>query len=412
MKNIIKLLRSQFTKFNIDGYIIPKNDEYFSEYSSEDRLKEISNFSGSAGYAVILDNKKYLFVDGRYTIQAKQQSGDHFNTKQIHKFLPKDILKNIRLGFDPNLFTNRSLNRNFGSSIGLISIENNLIDEIYQSKKQKRKIFYSLKNKFVGESHQSKINKICKILKKKKVDYLFISSPENVAWLMNIRGHDNPNSPIPNCRLLVKKNKKIYLISEEIVTSKIIRDKKFNKKQIINPKKFKNLIKKLNGSKFIIDSLSCSVFNEKIISSDFKIKEKEDPCYKLKSIKNSIEINNTVNAHIKDGLALTRFLYWIKNINKKKITEIDAKDKLEKFRKLSKDYLFPSFDTIAGAGPNGAIIHYRVSDKSNKCINKNDILLSFLVVFSSRDYLPLLILSHCLYLAILFHLTSPNFRRI
>jgi Xaa-Pro aminopeptidase len=131
----------------------------------------------------------------------------------------------------------------------------------------------------------------------------------------------------------------------------------------------------LNGSKFIIDSLSCSVFNEKIISSDFKIKEKEDPCYKLKSIKNSIEINNTVNAHIKDGLALTRFLYWIKNINKKKITEIDAKDKLEKFRKLSKDYLFPSFDTIAGAGPNGAIIHYRVSDKSNKCINKNDIFL-------------------------------------
>ncbi|MDB9832093.1 aminopeptidase P family protein, partial [Candidatus Pelagibacter sp.] len=204
---------------------------------------------------------------------------------------------------------------------------------------------------------------------------LFISSPENVAWLMNIRGYDNPTSPIPNCRLLINKYKKIFLIVEEKIASKIIKDKKFKKKQIINPKKFEDLIKKLYGKKFIIDALSCSVLQEKFIKTNFKIIGTEDPCYKLKSIKNATEINNTVNAHIEDGLALTKFIYWIKNVNKKKITEIEAKNKLQKFRKLNKNYLFPSFDTIAGTGSNGAIVHYRVSTKSNKIINKNDLFL-------------------------------------
>ena len=165
------------------------------------------------------------------------------------------------------------------------------------------------------------------------------------------------------------------MITEKQILIKLIKEKKIKEDQIINPREFENLIKNLNGNHFIIDSLSCSIFNEKIIRSKFKIKDKEDPCYKLKAIKNSTEINNTIKAHIEDGLALTKFIYWIKNINKKKITEIDAKNKLQKFRKLNKNYLFPSFDTIAGTGSNGAIVHYRVSKKSNKVINKNDLFL-------------------------------------
>ncbi len=192
---------------------------------------------------------------------------------------------------------------------------------------------------------------------------------------MNIRGYDNPNSPIPNCRLIIGKNKKIFLIANKTKALKIIKEKKLDSKQIINPTKFQNLIKELKGDKFIIDNLSCSIFNESIIKSKFKIINKTDPCYKLKSIKNPIEIKNMINAHIEDGLALTKFIFWIKNINKKKITEIDAKNKLEKFRKLNKNYLFPSFDTIAGTGSNGAIVHYRVSKKSNKIIKKSDLFL-------------------------------------
>jgi len=371
----IKKLREKFKKNNIDGYIIPKNDEFFSEHAVIDRLKIISNFSGSAGIGIVLKKKNYLFVDGRYTIQAQQQSGKQFKTIESHKFIPKDIIKNLRLGFDPSLFTQKNLNSYFGNSLELKSIKNNLIDEIYQEKKLKRKKFYSLKNKSVGEDYKTKIKKILKVLKLKKADYLFVSAPENVAWLMNIRGHDNPNSPIPNCRLLVGKNKELFLITEERIASNIINEKKLKKNQVINPKKFQNLIEKLDGNRFIIDSLSCSIQNKNIIQLNFDIIEETDPCYQLKAIKNSIEIRNTINAHIEDGLALTKFIHWIKNVNNKKIKEIDAKNKLEKFRRLNKNYLFPSFETIAGAGSNGAIVHYRVSKKSNKSINKNDLFL-------------------------------------
>jgi Xaa-Pro aminopeptidase len=371
----INILKKKFRKYKIDGYIIPKNDEFFSEYAVKDRLKTISNFSGSAGLGIVLKKTNYLFVDGRYTIQAKQQSGNNFKIIKIHKLLPKNVIKNLKLGFDPSLFTKKALNLNFGNSSKLIPIRNNLVDEIHKSRAPKRKPFYSLDKKFVGESHKSKMNKICNILKLQKADYLFISSPENVAWLMNIRGYDSPTSPIPNSRLLINKNKKIFLIVNKKIASKIIKEKKFTINQIINPKKFEELIEKLDGKKFIIDALSCSVLNEKIIKSNFRIIDEVDPCYKLKSIKNSTEIKNTINAHIEDGLALTRFIYWIKNINKNRITEIEAKNKLQKFRKLNNNYLYPSFDTIAGAGSNGAIVHYRASKKSNKTINKKDLFL-------------------------------------
>ena len=371
----IKLLKSKFIQNRIDGYVVPKNDEFFSEFAVKDRLKIISNFNGSAGLAIVLKKKNYLFVDGRYTIQAQQQSGKQFKIVEIHKFLPRNIIKNLTLGFDPSLFTKKQINAYFGNLITLKPINKNLIDEIYQEKIYKTKPFFSLEDKIIGESYKSKINKISNILKSNKVDYLFASAPENVAWVLNIRGSDNPNSPMPNCRLIIGKDKKLFLITQKQKALKIIKDKKLGKDQIINPEKFENLIKKLKGNKFIVDPLSCSIYNENIIKSKFKIIIKDDPCYKLKSIKNSSEIKHMINAHIEDGLALTKFIFWIKNINKKKITEIDAQNKLEKFRKLNKNYLFPSFNTIAGTGSNGAIVHYRALKKSNKTIKKNDLFL-------------------------------------
>mgnify|MGYP003387939537 CR=1 FL=1 len=371
----IALLRKKFRKLNIDGYIIPKNDEFFSEYAVKDRLKIISNFSGSAGLAIILKKKNYLFVDGRYTIQAEQQSGKQFKIIEISKFLPHKIIKYLTLGFDPSLFTKKQLNIYFGNSLNLVSININLVDQIYKNKITKTKPFFSLNNNVVGENYKSKINRIINILKIKKADYLFISAPENVAWVLNIRGSDQPNSPIPNCRLLIGKNKKIFLIAKKEKVVKIIKDKKLISKQIIIPEKFNNLIKKLNGNKFIIDSQSCSILNEAIIKTKFKIINRDDPCYKFKSIKTSSEIKHMINAHIEDGLALTKFIFWIKNINTKKINEIDAQNKLEKFRKLNKNYLFPSFNTIAGTGSNAAIVHYRASKKSKKNIKKKDIFL-------------------------------------
>ena len=374
IKNKIKVLKEKFKKFEIDGYIVPKNDEYFSEYAKNDRLRNISNFSGSAGIAVILRKQNYLFIDGRYTIQAQQESGRNFNIIEIHKRLPHTIIKNYNLGYDPKLFTSKNI-KNYFSNNNLIPINDNLIDQIFKFKEKKTKPFYSLEKNITGETHQSKILKITNFLKSNNTDYLFVSAPENIAWLLNIRGYDNPNSPIPNARLIIDRNKKLFLITKKNNTKKIIKEKKINKNQIIDIKDISKLINNLKGKKFIIDNKTCSIFHEDIIKSKFKILDKDDPIYKLKSIKNSHEINHMIEAHKKDGLALTRFIYWIKNINRKTITEVEAQNKLEKFRKLSKDYLTPSFNTIAGSGSNGAIVHYRATTKATKKINKQDLFL-------------------------------------
>jgi len=373
--NRIKILREKFKKFEIDGYIVPKNDEFFSEYAENDRLKNISNFTGSAGLAIILKKNNYLFVDGRYTIQAQNESGKNFKIIEIHKKLPHNIIKKCKLGFDPLLFTSNKLKRYFSNNIKLVSINENLIDKIYKNKNKKAKPFFSLSKNIVGESYQSKIKKVINFLKKNKADYLFVSAPENVAWLLNIRGSDNPTSPIPNSRLIIGKNKQLLLIAKKGCVQKIINQKKIKRDQIIDFDQLKESINKLKGTNFIIDHHSCSIFAERVIKSKFKILDIKDPIYKLKSIKNSSEIKHMIEAHKKDGLALTRFIYWIKNINKKRLSEVDAQIKLEKFRKMNKDYLFPSFNTIAGAGSNGAIVHYRATKLNTKNINKNDIFL-------------------------------------
>jgi len=374
IKNKIKILREKFKKFGIDGYIVPKNDEYFSEYAKNDRLKNISNFSGSAGIAVILKKQNYLFVDGRYTIQAQQESDRNFNIIEIHKRLPHIIIKNYNLGYDPKLFTSKNINNYFLGN-NLIPINDNLIDQIFKFKEKKNKPFYSLDKDITGEAHQSKILKITYFLKSNNADYLFISAPENIAWLLNIRGYDNPNSPIPNARLIINKNKKLFLFTKKNNAKKIIKEQKINKNQVIDIEDISKLINNLKGKSFIIDNKTCSIFHEDIIKSKFKILDRDDPIYKLKSVKNKSEINHMIEAHKKDGLALTKFIYWIKNINKKTITEVDAQNRLEKFRKLNKDYLFPSFNTIAGSGSNGAIVHYRATAKCTKKINRKDVFL-------------------------------------
>ena len=375
MINFIKKLRNKFKKHNIDGYVIPKNDDYFTEYSKINRLKIISNFSGSAGIAVILKNKNYLFTDGRYTIQSQLESGKNFKIYGFEKLLNCNLFKNLTLGIDPKLFTNNQIKNFFLKNNKIKPINKNLIDEI---KKQKNNLdipFFSLNKNIVGESVNSKINKISKYLKKNKSDYIFISAPENVAWILNIRGNDIPNSPIPNSRLIISKTKKIFLISKFNKCKKIIKDKVIKKNQFLDIDEFPKKILRLKGKNFIVDNKSCSIFYENLIKLKFKIVNRQDPTYLLKAIKNNTEINNMINAHILDGIALTKFIYWIKKINKKKITEVEAAKKLEKFRKMNKNFLYPSFDTIAGSGKNGAIVHYRATENNCRNVNKKDIFL-------------------------------------
>ena len=375
MNKEIKALRKKFKKYNIDGYIIPKNDEYFTEYSKINRLKIISNFSGSAGLAVVLKDKNYLFTDGRYSIQSEIESGKYFKIIKYEKIINCSLFKNLKLGLDPKLFTHEQIQKYFLKHNKVKLLSNNLIDEIKSQKVANNIPFFSLKNEITGENRKSKINKITNYLKKNKADNLFVTAPENVAWILNIRGGDGPNSPMPNSRLIIHKSKKIFLIAEPQKVKKIIKDKIINKNQLISKNDLPKKILSLDGKNFIIDNKSCSVFYENIIKSKFKIKKREDPTYLLKAVKNSTEINNMIKSHIIDGVALTKFIYWIKKVNKKKITEVDAQIKLEKFRKKNTSYLYPSFETIAGSGENGAIVHYRAKKGSCRTIKKNDIFL-------------------------------------
>ena len=373
-KKIQKLIK-KFERYNLDGYIVPKNDDYFTEYSKINRLKIISNFTGSAGLAVILRNKNYLFTDGRYTIQSQIESGADFKIISYEKIVNCNLFKNLILGIDPKLATYTQIKKFFLKNNKIKFINNNLIDEIESKKIKDDFPFFTLNKKIVGESYSTKINKISKYLKKNKSDYLFISAPENVAWILNIRGGDGPNSPMPNCRLIISKDKKIFLISNIQKSKNIIKEKIIKSSELINVKDFSKKILQLKGKNFIIDDKSCSIYFEDIIKSKFKVIKREDPTYYLKAIKNKVEIKNMINAHIIDGVAVTKFIHWIKNINKKMINEVQAQNKLEQFRKMNKSYLYPSFETIAGSGKNGAIVHYRAKKENCSTIKKKDIFL-------------------------------------
>lgn len=356
---------------NLDGYIVPKNDNFFTEYSNINNLAKVTQFTGSAGFALILKDKNYLFVDGRYTQQAKKQSGRDFKIFEIPYFWPKNVLniKDKKIGFNPKLFTEKILNIYFEKKTNLIPTE-----FIFKNKVKRKinKIFY-LDKSISGESVSSKINKVKNYMKKNKINYLYSSASENVNWLLNIRGKDLPNSPLVNCKIIIPVEGKIYLF---VNAKKINNTIKKDLKNIIICKE-DNLLKIISILKrgfFCIDKNTCSLFDESIIKSKFKINHKTDPIYDLKAVKNKHEIKNTIKAHIEDGVALTKFLYWYKN-NKNEITEKKIEKKLENFRRKSKNYLYPSFDTIAGSGPNGAIIHYKSTNQTNRTVKKNDVLL-------------------------------------
>ena len=377
--NRLSKLKTIFIKYNIDGYLVPKNDHYFNEYidTKKDRLRFVSGFTGSAGIALILKNNNYLFVDGRYIEQAKKQSSRNFKIIDSSKQSVAQCINDLKLkiGFDSKLIK-YSWYKQIKSNSNLTEIRENLIDLIWKPKKENvRKETYILENCYSGNSYINKITKIKKILKLNKRKSFFISSSENICWLLNIRGKDSAFSPILNSQGLLT-DKKLFIFSEKNKIPNSI--KKSYKKYVkfVDEKQLYNHLIKIKKNLIELDpNNSVNIINylrENKINFQFRF----DIIYKLKSKKNKIEIQNTKLAHIYDGSAVTKFIIWLKQQKKlTKLNEISAQKKLEIFRKINNQYLFPSFPTISAFAKNAAIIHYHATIKSNLSFRMNGIYL-------------------------------------
>ena len=244
-----------------------------------------------------------------------------------------------------------------------------------REKNEITKHFYILPKKAFKDNYKLKLKKLINILKKGKVNFQFVTSSENIAWLLNIRGHDSDYTPLTNAYLCVDVKRNVYLFCDLKKISMSLR-KKLDKIHIRDIKFTDLFLSKIKEKKILLDSLTCSVHFDNILKKNNKLIRISDPIYAIKSIKSKIEINNIIRSHIYDGAALTKFLFWLKkNFKKQKISEISAQDKLLNFRKRNKSFQFSSFPTISGSGPNGAIIHYKASNKTNRKLKKGDIYL-------------------------------------
>ena len=369
----IKKIRLLLNKKKIDGYLVPKNDFFFNEFikPENDRLKFVSNFTGSAGIALILKKKNYLFIDGRYTLQAKIESSNYFKIIDISKTSIFDFLKknyeNEKIGYDPNLFTFSTMKNFLKKNKNLISIKENLIDIIWKNKKKETsyKAFY-LNKKYSGQDYNDKIKYLKKALNINNNQSFFISSNENLCWLLNIRGADSKFSPLLDAFALILQDKTIIFTNLKKISKKLKKnyDKNIYFTSISLLEFFLSKNKKRN---ILVDPSKTSFSLIKFLEKEsIPFKFIKDPICNLKSKKNKIEIQNLSVAHIFDGAALIKFLSWIdQNKSKYGLNEISSQKKLEKFRKENCFYLGPSFPSISGFNRNAAIIHYNASSKSN-----------------------------------------------
>ena len=369
--NKFKQIKKYLYSNNLDGCIIPKNDIFFNEFTQKEdnQLSIISNFTGSAGLGVILKNKNYLFVDGRYLEQAKKESGKNFIIVNIIKKKLFPLLRNLKICLNPKLFKHSEIIKFQKNNIDIIYDEN-FLNNITTKKKLPIKQAFLLDEKFSGEDYLIKVNKVRNNLNIKEKQEYFFSSNENICWLLNIRGNDLQYSPILNAHALLTKNKVIVFCELKKISNSI---KKFYKPnvQFIEYTKMKSFLKKNITKKISLDqnTISQDMINF-FHSNKIKIMFKDDPIHFLKSKKNSVEIANSKIAHILDGSCLVKFMYWLNSTQLNKIDEIKAQNKLENFRKQNKYYLYPSFPSISAFGKNASIIHYNANTNTNLTFKK------------------------------------------
>lgn len=387
MEKNINLLLNKIKSLNLDAFFVPKADMFSGEEvpPEEERLKFISNFTGSAGCALISSKsnlKSAIFSDGRYQLQMKNEVDskyfDLFNGSFIEasNFLTKNshILKKI--GIDPWLITVDQHSYFKDINNNLIFLEKNLIDQIWLDKpNQKQSEKFELDIKYAGEDRYSKIERLTKVIKDNKFDFYILFNPMGVCWLLNIRAMDLKHTPVLRSFCIISKLGEVFVFTKNKIKKSFLSTTKniyFN-----DFKELPSFLKKHSNSKILFDPrvLPLKIY-DLINKNQIKYRKITCPVDKFKTIKNLNEIRGFKSAHLKDGLALLKLLFWFeKNISSKQLNEISISEKLLEIRSSDQTFICESFSTISAFGSSGAIIHYKASKFSNKTINKDGLYL-------------------------------------
>jgi Xaa-Pro aminopeptidase len=381
----LSAFRQELARRKLTGFVIPRADQQQNEYvpPSEERLAWLTGFTGSAGLAVVLTSEAAIFVDGRYTLQAgKQVDGTAWGIEPLvdpppESWLAEHLKAGDRLGFDPWLHTSAAAERLAGAcakaGAELVAVEGNPVDTIWTERPPPPIAPVAIHGaQFAGQAEADKLAQIREQIEKLGVDALVLSDSHAVAWTFNIRGADVAHTPLPLSYALVPRDGRPTI-------SNATRDHLEQSAAVEEPSAMAPALTRLaqNGASIALDNATASdALSRLITAAGGKPVRGSDPVTLLKAVKNATEIEGTRRAHRRDAVALARFLAWVdREAPTGKLTEIDTVEALETFRRDTGALRDVSFPTIAGTGPNGAIVHYRVTRKSNRRIAPGDLLL-------------------------------------
>src|SRR5215470_4252642 len=386
----VAALRGELKRRGLDGFVVPRADRQQNEYlpASEERLAWLTGFTGSAGAAVVLADRAALFADGRYSVQATTQvdgkifSIEHLVEHPPEQWLEQNLGKGAKLGYDPWLHTSDQVEklRKAAASAGaeLVAVDSNPIEVLWRDRPAPPAGSATLRElKLAGEAAPDKLKRVRGELKKIRADALLVSDPQNVAWAFNIRGADVTHTPLALAFALIPQDGRPSLYIEAAKLNNQVRHALEEFTDVRAPEDLTRDLGKLNGKVVRLDQASASdALTRLLTDTGGKPQRGADPIAMLKATKNHAEIVGSRAAHKRDGVAMTRFLAWFdKEVSSGKLTEIDAVAALESFRRDTGALKDISFPTIAGAGPNGAIVHYRVTRASNRHIGANELFL-------------------------------------
>src|SRR5262245_61070473 len=388
----VAALRAELQRRGLDGFVVPRADRFQNEYlpPSEERLAWLTGFTGSAGAAIVLADRAAMFVDGRYQLQVRDQVDpkvfaiEHLVDAPPETWLEKNLKPGARLGYDPWLHTvdgaKKLAKACQEAGATLVPTEPNPIDTLWTDRPAPPLgpvVLHDLK--FAGEEVSAKLARIRAELAKAKADALVVSNPQGAAWAFNIRGADVAHTPLPLAVAIVPQDGRPTLYVDGRKLTNAVRHALEQHAEVREPQNFSRDLAALGRAQknIRLDQGSAADALAKIISeAGGKYSNGTDPIALMRAVKNDTEILGARAAHVRDGAAVTRFLAWLdREAPRGKLTEIDAVAALETFRRDTGKLKDISFPTISGAGPDGAIVHYRVTTSTNRRIAPGELFL-------------------------------------